>query len=238
MKQPVVDVARILVALLVMALLPAAASAQIYSWRDANGNLVLSNKTQPGSLDVRSYAVPKAETVRATRFVAASRGEMYDGLIAEHARINDVRADLVRAVVQVESAFNPYARSPKGAMGLMQLMPATAQEFGVKNPFNPAENVRAGVAYLRRLLDRYQNNEELALAAYNAGPGAVDKHGQNVPPYRETQNYVLHVGQISQPVEARGHQIYKITEIIDGQPSIRYTDKKPGGVAYEIVGSR
>ena len=100
----------------------------------------------------------------------ATASGMYDGLITEHARANDVRPDLVRAVVQVESAYNPYARSPKGAQGLMQLMPATAQQFGVKNAYNPEENVRAGVAYLRQLLDRYENNEELALAAYNAGP--------------------------------------------------------------------
>ena len=82
-------------------------------------------------------------------------------------------------------------------MGLMQLMPATAQQFGVRNAFNPDENVRGGVAYLRQLLDRYENNEELALAAYNAGPGAVDKYGQSVPPYRETRNYVAKINQMT-----------------------------------------
>src|SRR5207253_6485933 len=132
--------------------------AQIYSWRDANGNLVLSNKQPLSSADpVKSYAVPKADTVRATRYAAVDRGGDYDALISEHARLNNVRADLVRAVVQVESAFNPRAISRVGAIGLMQLMPATAREFGVLNAFDPVDNIRAGVAYLRRLLDRYSN---------------------------------------------------------------------------------
>src|SRR5205807_5339514 len=127
-------------------------------------------------------------------------------------------ASLVRAVVQVESGFNPRAYSPKGAMGLMQLMPATAREFGVRNPFNAEQNVRGGVAYLRQLLDRYDNNEELALAAYNAGPGAVDRYGRSVPPYRETQNYVTHVNQMAgRPIQARGRAIYKTTEIVGGR---------------------
>ena len=114
-------------------------------------------------------------------------------------------------------------------MGLMQLMPATARQYGVKNPYNPSENVRAGVAYLRGLLDRFQNNEVLALAAYNAGPGAVDKYGRKVPPYRETQNYVAHINLMAgtRRVEPRGDQIYKVTEIINGREVVRYTDRRP-----------
>ncbi len=217
----------------------APASAQIFTWRDGSGNLVLSNRPREGSSTVRSYAVPKAETVRATRYVAADRGHAFDDIIGEHCRLNGVRADLVRAVMQVESAFNPYARSPKGALGLMQLMPATIRQYSVSNPFNPAENVRAGVAYLRHLLDRYSNNEELALAAYNAGPGAVDKHGQTVPPYRETRSYVAQINQMAAgPLEMRKTSIYKVTETIDGRSIVRYTDKKPSTGVYEIARTR
>ena len=204
------------------------ARAQIYSWRDANGNLVLSNKRPGDATPLRSYTVPKAEGLRATRSVVVERASSYDDLISEHSRSNGVRPALVRAVMQVESAFNPYARSPKGAMGLMQLMPATAKQYGVKNAFNPAENVRAGVAYLRGLLDRYENNEELALAAYNAGPGAVDKHGQTVPPYRETQSYVSQIGRMAgRQTKVVDHSIYKVTDMIDGREIPKYTDKKP-----------
>ena len=206
----------------------APARAQIYSWKDSNGNLVLSNKRPGASTQLASYAVPKAERLRATRSVVAERARAYDDLISEHSRMHGVRADLVRAVMHVESGFNPYARSPKGAMGLMQLMPSTAKQFGVKNAFNPVENVRAGVAYLRELLDRYQNNEELALAAYNAGPGAVDKHGQSVPPYRETRSYVARINQMAgRPVPTRGMSIYRVNDVIDGREIPRYTDKRP-----------
>jgi len=215
----------------------APASAQIYSWRDANGHLVLSNQ-RPDS-EVRTYAVPQADSVRATRSVTASRDLMYDDLIVEHARVNGLRTDLVRAVVQVESAFNQYARSPKGAMGLMQLMPSTMRQFGVLNAFNPVENIRAGCAYLRQLLDRYQHNEELALAAYNAGPTAVDRHGQSVPPYRETKDYVLRVNKVAgRSVQPRGTKIFKTTQIVNGRPVTSYTDRKPTTGSYEVVGSR
>ena len=104
--------------------------------------------------------------------------------------MNTVSVDLVCALIQAESAFNPRAVSPKGAIGLMQLMPATAAEHGVTDAFNPVQNIRAGVKYLKQLLDSYDGRVELALAAYNAGPGAVKKYGGKVPPYRETQNYV------------------------------------------------
>jgi soluble lytic murein transglycosylase-like protein len=219
----------------------APASGQIYSWRDPSGNLVLSNRarpTAPGTA-VQSYAVPQAEKVRTTRPSMVERSRAYDELIDAHAQMNGLRADLVRAVVQVESGFNPYATSPKGALGLMQLMPATIHRYGVKNPFNPAENVRAGVAYLKQLLDRYQNNEELALAAYNAGPGAVDRYRQTVPPYRETKQYVAQINQMARrPVQERRKTIYKTTEVVDGRVVSRYSDHKPVSGSFEVLASR
>jgi len=204
------------------------AQAQIYTSQDANGHLVLSDKKLSGADTLRTYTVASAESIRVTRPVALTRGRQYDELITEHSRRNGVRSDLVRAVMQVESGFNPYARSPKGALGLMQLMPATMKQFGVRNAFNPAENVRAGVAYLRELLNRYQDNEELALAAYNAGPGAVDKHGQSIPPYRETQSYVAQINRMAgKPAAVAGSSFYKVTEVINGREVTKYTDKKP-----------
>jgi soluble lytic murein transglycosylase-like protein len=224
--------------LLCLMLVPTAAHAQIYSWRDANGHMVLANAPRPGAAQVvKSYPVLKSDAVRTTSPAVADRVRMYEGIITEHAQLNDVRPDLVRAVVQVESAYNPRARSPKGAAGLMQLMPATAERFGVKNVFSPEENIRAGVAYLRQLLNRFMGNEELALAAYNAGPEAVDKYGSKVPPYKETKNYVARInGMTVRPIEPRDNRIYKVTEIIDGRPVVRYTDKRPTTGTYSVLG--
>src|SRR5262245_9440836 len=162
------------------------ARAQIYSWRDANGVLVLSNLPPDGSQSPPKVTQPVTVTRPVTARVTAApilltSGASYEPLILLHSVLQGIKADLVRAVIQVESAFNPRAVSPKGAMGLMQLMPATAARFNVLDPFNPAENIRAGVRYLRELLDRYANNEQLALAAYNAGPTAVDRHGTAIP---------------------------------------------------------
>lgn len=116
----------------------------------------------------------------------------FDGLIQSMAELYDLEPALVKAVVHVESAFDPRARSPKGAMGLMQLMPATAQRFGVARPYTPEENVRGGVTYLKMLHDRYAGNLRLAVAAYNCGEGRVDPI-RAVPPIRETQLYVKRV---------------------------------------------
>jgi soluble lytic murein transglycosylase-like protein len=175
---------------------------------------------------VRSEAV--AGTMGASKITLPSRQSPYDGLIGEHAGLNALRPELVKAVVRAESGFNPSARSPKGALGLMQLMPATARQFGVSNPFDPEENIRAGTAYLRQLLDRYDDNETLALAAYNAGPGAVDKYGQTIPPYRETRQYVSKVstlaGETSNVVST---PIYKVTELVNGVEKVIYTNRKP-----------
>ena len=206
------------------------ARAQIYTWRDGNGQLVLSNVRPETSAPVTSYSVPQAEGVRATRPVEPEASREFDDIIETAATRHGVRKDLVRAVIQVESAFNPRAVSSKGAMGLMQLMPATARQFGVANAFNPVDNVRGGVAYLRQLLDRYNNNERLALAAYNAGPGAVDRHGQNVPPFRETRDYVSRVNTLAGEGEAPpppAPRIYRVVEVIDGREIVKYTDQRP-----------
>jgi hypothetical protein len=113
-------------------------------------------------------------------------------LIARHADRQQIDPRLVRAVVQVESGYNARARSPKGAMGLMQLMPDTAVELAVSDPYDPDQNLRGGTTYLRRMIDRFKGQIELAVAAYDAGPEAVARHN-GIPPYAETRDYVKRV---------------------------------------------
>jgi soluble lytic murein transglycosylase len=219
---------------------PGQASAQIYAWRDASGTLVLSDRRLEA--DATTYAVPDAPKFRTTRPVATSGSyEPFAPLVQQYAARARIRPELVRAVIQIESGFNPRATSSKGAMGLMQLMPATARELGVINPYDPEDNVRGGTAYLRQLLDRYEGNEELALAAYNAGFNSVDRHGGRIPPYQETQDYVRKVGAVADversPTAPGGGKlvIYKIVEIIDGRPVVQYTSERPATGTYEIV---
>lgn len=116
----------------------------------------------------------------------------YDRMIAAEAKRYDVDASLVSALIRAESNYEPRAVSRKGARGLMQLMPATARRLSLSRPFDPVANVRAGVRYLKELLDRFDNRPELVLAAYNAGENAVDAYG-GVPPYRETVGYVKRI---------------------------------------------
>lgn len=120
-----------------------------------------------------------------------SRSEIND-LIEKYAEKNGLDSDFVKAVVKQESGFNPQATSSCGAMGLMQLMPGTAQGLGVTNAYDAEQNIMGGTKYLKGLMDRFDNNKSLALAAYNAGPNAVKKYG-GIPPYMETQNYVKSV---------------------------------------------
>jgi soluble lytic murein transglycosylase-like protein len=123
----------------------------------------------------------------------AERRARYAALVDAVAGRHGIDPELVHAVIRAESGYHPRAKSPAGACGLMQLMPATARRFGVRDIWDPAQNIEGGVAYLRFLLDRFEHDLQLVLAGYNAGEGAVEKHGNRVPPYRETQTYVRRV---------------------------------------------
>ncbi len=221
------------------------ADAQIYTWLDANGTMVLSDRRIDAPTDV--HVVAGTVQIRTTRPADAatslSPDEHLDTLVVEHATREAVRPELVRAVIQVESGFNPRALSPKGAMGLMQPMPATARDLGVDNPWDPAQNIRGGTTYLRQLLNRFDNDERLALAAYNAGPGAVDRYGRDVPPYRETQAYVKKVDAVTKVNAKAGVTvpkrpsviIYRSIELIDGRVVPRYSSAPPPSGTYERI---
>jgi soluble lytic murein transglycosylase len=172
------------------ALLAPAVHAEIYMYRDNTGKLHFSNA--PAGAGYRPYSPPakasRSPVYRYTR-ASAARAKAYDGIIRDAARRHRVDSALVKAVIRAESDFVPYARSPKGALGLMQLMPATARMHKVGSVFEPRDNIEGGVKHLRRLLDQYSGNVRLALAAYNAGDGAVQRYG-GVPPYRETIEYL------------------------------------------------
>jgi len=170
------------------------AEADIYRYRDSRGVLHFSNApTEPQY----QFYVPDAAGPRKVRrchneAIDGARRKTYDGIIREAARRHQVDAALVKAVIRAESDFVPQAVSPKGALGLMQLMPATARQRNVWRVMEPRENVEGGVVHLRYLLDRYAGDLRLALAAYNAGEKAVDDHG-GVPPYPETLEYLSRV---------------------------------------------
>jgi len=141
-------------------------------------------------------AAPAGRSVRSVSAASAPIPPLFAQLVAEAAKKHRLDPALVAAVIRAESNFSPRAVSPKGARGLMQLMPATARRLGVERPFDPAENVLGGTAYLSELADRYgETNVDLILAAYNAGEGAVATYG-GVPPFRETRNYVRRVAAL------------------------------------------
>ena len=160
-------------------------------------NKDLIEKIEPDEVPYIDPDAPKLVETPTTPAVSAQDDPSldetpYGEIIASASEAYGVNPMLVRALIQVESKFRPTARSRKGAMGLMQLMPSTAREYNVRNPFEPKANIEAGIKHLKTLIDRFGSSIELGLAAYNAGPGAVEKFN-GVPPYRETRNYVSRI---------------------------------------------
>jgi len=185
-----------LIATLLMAY-TVAAHPKIFTYVDADG---LRHYTDvPDNNRYRLLILsPKDRTASGDRYdsILLAKAGQYDSIIEKAAIFASVEPNLLRAVIVVESGFNSRAVSKRGAMGLMQLMPATATRFGVSNPYDPRENVRAGARYLKFLIDRFGQNIRLALAAYNAGEEAVARNGGQIPPFTETMAYVPRVLKI------------------------------------------
>lgn len=158
---------------------------------DSRGRLVRTVVVSPRVIQPRVVDTQSSGTSTGSAGLPAGVPEMVEAT----ARKYDVDPLLVHSVISVESGYNPYAVSPKGAQGLMQLMPGTARRFGVSNSFDPAENIEGGVRYLKYLSTLFPNDPRLAVAAYNAGEGAVWKYNYQIPPYAETEQYVYKVAK-------------------------------------------
>lgn len=172
------------------------AERNMKQYKDPSGCIVLTNRPEKygnrkGYIEVEVKYDPIIVTPRYKRMTAATQytSDNIEDLISHYSKHYGLDANLVRAVIRAESNFNPYAVSRAGARGLMQLMPETAAEMGVTDIFDPAQNIAGGTQYLAKMLNLFDNNVQLALAAYNAGPNAVAKH-KGVPPYQETKAYV------------------------------------------------
>ncbi len=187
--------------------------ADIYKYKDKKGVTHFTNIPKNGSYK-------KILTEKKT-----PREKMYDNIIGEKSSKYNIDPAIVRAVIKTESDWDPGAVSHKGAMGLMQLMPSTAKDMKIINPFDPEDNIEGGTKYLRRMLKRFNGNLDLALAAYNAGPANVEKYG-GIPAIRETSRFVKNIREIvKSSARKRESRIYKIT-YSDG--TVLYTNRPAG----------
>lgn len=185
--QPKLNGRRMKTILLTAALLMLAAvavQADIYRYIDEDGVMHFTNA--PTSAKYKLFMRERQ------RFISNLDNNKYDRIIAEAAKAQNLEAPLLKAVIKAESDFDPNAVSHKGAKGLMQIMPQNFPMLNVSNPYDPHQSINAGARYLREMMDRFNGKVALSLAAYNAGPGAVDRHN-GIPPYQETENYIERV---------------------------------------------
>lgn len=162
--------------------------ADIYVHVDSEGVLHFTNvPTSSKSTDYKVYIKESPQ-----KPLNSYNENLYDHVISEASQTHDVPFSLLKALIKTESDFNPWAVSSAGARGLMQLMPENIKTFNIKNPFDPRENIMGGTRFLKQLIDRFNGKLPLALAAYNAGPGVVEKY-QRIPPFKETENFVKEV---------------------------------------------
>ncbi|MDP1644139.1 MAG: transglycosylase SLT domain-containing protein [Thiobacillus sp.] len=176
---------------IILVALAAPAQADVYAYADADGVEHYTNA--PGNSlyqRISSLLVESGKNNRANAPAVRGNVAAFAPHIEQAAGEAGIDVALVHAVITAESGYNPAALSRTGAQGLMQLMPGTARRYAVKDAFDPKQNIRGGTRYLRDLLNMFDNNTELALAAYNAGENAVIRYGRKIPPYRETQAYV------------------------------------------------
>jgi len=181
---------------LILLSFPVSSLAQVYKWVDDNGIVTYSNIAPPQAQDYQVLRFPCYAADPKCRSVSWEKvplnTQAFRSEIQSAARFNSVEESLIRAIIHAESAYQVDAQSPKGAQGLMQLMPATQAELEVTDPFDPEANIQGGARYISQLLVQFNGDFELATAAYNAGPNAVDKYG-GIPPYDETREYVRRV---------------------------------------------
>lgn len=185
--------------LLTLCILPLPAQADVYLSKGPDGNIIISNVKRAGRDVQRVFHEPVSPPpfqAVGTSLAGTDEKSMtasqrpYAQEVSQAAASNDLPEALLHAVIRIESGYNPSARSVKGAAGLMQLMPDTAREMGVTNVWDPSANIQGGARYLKQLMVMFGNDVSLAVAAYNAGPAAVSKRGNVIPPFAETQRYV------------------------------------------------
>lgn len=210
-------------------------AVNIYTYRNEEGGTLLTDQVQNGKHLTKVHVTyypdsnihhyknwGKSESAVLPSY--SQNKNKFDDIIAAASLKYQVPEGLVKAIMHTESSFNIYAKSPVGAQGLMQLMPATAKRFNVSDSYNPHENIHAGAKYLSILLKRFNGNTSLALAAYNAGEGNIHKYG-GIPPFKETQNYVVRV-------LSRYKNLYTSQLNLNTQANNRISTSKPSQSAY------